>query len=108
MTSPVLAALASAKAAELQAQELRRLGLPGPPRGWDGPHKFMWFQLPDQLKLYTTAREDARDAALRRAQNKLAAMRAALQKEKHNEQEPTAAPGTDRAADTTAEPANPH
>jgi hypothetical protein len=102
MTSPLIAALASAKAAEQAAQELRRLGLPGPPRSWDGAAKAAWFALPDQLKLYTTKREDARDAALRRAQNKLAAMRAALQKEKHNEQEPTAAAGTDRAADTDA------
>jgi hypothetical protein len=91
VTSPLFAALASAKAAEAAAKELKRLGLPGPPRGWDGPHKFMWFQLSPELKKYTTDREDARDRALRKAQNKLAELR----KEFKNE-EPTTAAGTDR------------
>ncbi len=98
MTSPVQAALASAKAAEAAAKELKRLGLPGPPRGWDGPHKFMWFQLSPELKKYTTAREDDRDRALRKAQNQLAKLR----KELKNEIDTTAAARTDRTADTDA------
>jgi hypothetical protein len=109
MTSPVIAALASAKAAEAAAKELKRLGLPGPPRGWDGAAKAAWFMLPDQLKLYTTKRENDRDRALKKALNQVAALRAALQKEKHSEQEqPTAAASPDRAADTTAESATAH
>jgi hypothetical protein len=95
MTSPVLAALASAKAAEAAAKELKRLGLPGPPRGWDGAAKAAWFALPDQLKLYTTKRENDRDRALRQYMQK-------LRKEFQNEQA-TAAARTDRTAEQSAD-----
>jgi hypothetical protein len=96
--NPVMAALQAAKLAELQAQELKRLGLLGPPRGWDGKHKAMWFALPPELKTYTTAREDERDAALKRAFNKVAEMKRKLHVEAITAASGTA--GTAAGADT--------
>ena len=104
--NPVIAALANAKAAELQAAELKLLGLPGPPRGWDGKHKAMWFALPAELKIYTTQRENDRDAALKKGLNKVAEMKRKIQND-HLESIATAA-GTEPATGTAAELAIAH
>jgi hypothetical protein len=36
------------------------------PRGWDSKHRAMWQRLPRDLQIYTVARENDRDAALRK------------------------------------------
>ncbi len=41
-----------------------------PPRGWDGEHCAMWQRLPRDLRSYTVARENDRDAALRKQMTK--------------------------------------
>ena len=100
--NPVLQALQAARAAEQAAAELKLLGLPWPPRGWDGKHKAMWFALPAELKKYTTQRENDRDAALKRAFNKVAEMKRKIQNDQQSIA--AAAAGTEPAAGT-AEPA---
>jgi hypothetical protein len=41
-----------------------------PPRGWDATHRDMWQRLPRDLRSYTAARENDRDAALRKQMTK--------------------------------------
>jgi hypothetical protein len=41
-----------------------------PPRGWDSKHRATWQRLPLDLKIYTVARENNRDAALRKQMSK--------------------------------------
>lgn len=40
------------------------------PRSWDAEHRTMWQRLPRDLQIYTVARENERDAALRKQMSK--------------------------------------
>jgi hypothetical protein len=56
-----------------------------PPRSWKKEALRLWATLPYFARGYITAREDQRDAALRRGQNELAAMKQQIKKEQANE-----------------------
>ena len=71
-----------------------------PPRSWDTAHKIRWQQLPRDVATYIRDRENDRDRALRKHMEKL--------REEFKNVETPAAAGTDRTADTTAQPATAH
>jgi hypothetical protein len=76
------------------------LGPLEPPSGWPKARKADFDRLNREMQKFIVAHERQIVTEMRRAQNEAAS---AKRKEKHSEQEqPTAAPGTDRTADTDA------